>query len=67
MKDEAVDIVGEVGERDLRLGAHDADCADEQCHLSLLPGEHVLNADAVWLLQGLHPAAQGGMVREPHG
>ena len=44
MEDEAVDVVGEVGERDLRLGARDADGADEQRHLVLLPGEHVLDA-----------------------
>ena len=44
MEDQAVDIVGEVGERDLRLGARDADGADEQPHLILLAGEHMLDA-----------------------
>ena len=44
VEDQSVDIVGEVGERDLRLGARDADGADEQSHLILLAGEHVLDA-----------------------
>ena len=44
MEDQAVDIVDEVGERDLRFGACDADRADEQPHLILLTGEHVLDA-----------------------
>lgn len=43
MEDQSVDIVGEVGERDLRFGADDADGADEQSHLILLPGEHMLD------------------------
>ena len=30
VKNQAVDIVGKVGERELRLGATDADSADEQ-------------------------------------
>lgn len=44
MEDRAVHIVGKVGERDLRLGSSDADGADEQRHLVLLPGEDVLGA-----------------------
>ena len=44
MEYQAVDIVSEVGERNLRLGARDADGADEQPHLILLAGEHVLDA-----------------------
>ena len=44
VEDQAVDIVDEVGERDLRFGACDADRADEQPHLILLTGEHVLDA-----------------------
>ncbi len=46
VEDQAVDIVDEVGERDLRFGACDADGADKQPHLILLTGEHVLNAGA---------------------
>lgn len=46
VEDQAVDIVGEVGERDLRLGTRDADGADEQRHLVLLPSEHMFDAGA---------------------
>ena len=46
VEDQAVDIVDEVGERDLRFGARDADGADKQPHLILLTGEHVLDAGA---------------------
>ena len=46
MKDEAVDVVGEVGEADLRLGTDDADGADEKAHLILLPGKDMLDAGA---------------------
>ena len=38
--------ISSVGEADLRLGTRDADGADEQPHLVLLPGEHVLDAGA---------------------
>jgi hypothetical protein len=44
VENQAVDIVGEVGERDLRLGARDADGTDEQPHLILLAGKHMLDA-----------------------
>ena len=44
MEDQAVHIVSEVGEGDLRLGADDADGADEQRHLVRLAGEHVFDA-----------------------
>jgi len=43
VEDQAVHVVGEVGERDLGLGALDADGADEQPHLVLLPGEHMFD------------------------
>jgi hypothetical protein len=46
VEDQAVHIAGEVGQRDLGLGAFDADGADEQPHLVLLPGEDVFDAGA---------------------
>lgn len=46
MEDQAVHVVGEVGERDLGLGAFDADGANEQPHLVLLPGEDMFDAGA---------------------
>ena len=44
VEDQAVDVVGQVGEHDLRFGSGDADGADEKPHLVLLPGEHMLDA-----------------------
>ena len=41
--DKAVHVVGKVGEGDLGFGALDADGADEQPHLVLLPGEHMFD------------------------
>jgi hypothetical protein len=43
---QAVDIVGDVGERDLRLGAGDADGPEEQPHLILLKAKYVLDEGA---------------------
>ena len=60
MEDEAVDIVDEVGERDLRFGARDADGADEQPHLILLTGEHVLDARAHGRSFGIRPGRTPG-------
>lgn len=44
MEDQPVHVVGQVGERDLGLGAGDADGADEQAHFRLLMRAHVLDA-----------------------
>ena len=46
-------MVGEVGEGNLGLGALDADGADEQAHLILLPGEDMLNAGADFRFGGV--------------
>lgn len=43
MKDQAVEVVGDVGERQLRLGPRQADGADEQAEAGLLMGEDVLD------------------------
>ena len=39
MEDEAVEVVGQVGQRQFRLGPGDADGADEQPEAVLLMGE----------------------------
>jgi hypothetical protein len=44
MEDQAIDIVGEISERDLRLGAGDAFVADKHPDVSLLPGEDMFGA-----------------------
>ena len=46
VEDQAVHVVGEVGEGDLGLGALDADGPDEQPHLVFLPGKDMLDAGA---------------------
>ena len=46
MEDQAVHIVGQIGEGDPGLGTLDADGTDEQPLLVLLMGEHVLDAGA---------------------
>ena len=43
MEDQAVHIVGQIGQRDLGVGALDADGADEQPHVGLLLGEHMFD------------------------
>ena len=49
-------VVGEVGECDLGLGALDADGADEQPHLLLLPSEDMFNAGTDLGLGGIASA-----------
>ena len=44
MEDQAVHIVGQVGQRDPGLGSLDANGADEQPHLVFLPGKNMLDA-----------------------
>ena len=44
MEDQAVQIVGQIGQRDLGLGALDTDGADEQAHLVFLLSEQMLDA-----------------------
>ena len=46
MEDQTVHIVSEVGQRDLGLGALDADGSDEQAHFVLLMRKDVLDASA---------------------
>ena len=46
VEDQAVHIVGEVGERDLSLGALNADGTNEHAHLGFLLREHMLDASA---------------------
>lgn len=46
MEDQAVHAIGQIGERDLGLGALDADGADEQAHLVLLLSEDMLDVSA---------------------
>ena len=46
-------VVGEVGEGNLGFGALDADGADEQAHLILLPGEDMLDAGADFRFGGV--------------
>ena len=46
MEDQAVNIVSQIGKRDLCVGATQADRADEQPHLILLPGEDMFDAGA---------------------
>ncbi len=53
MEDQAVHVVGEIGQRDLGLGALDADGADEQPHLVLLPGEDMLDTGADFRFGGV--------------
>ena len=50
VENQSVDIVDEVGEGDLGLGTGDADRADEQRHLILLPGEHLLDTSTDGLI-----------------
>ena len=52
VENQSVDIVDEVGEGDLGLGTGDADGADEQRQLILLPGEHVLDTSTDGLIWG---------------
>ena len=60
VEDQAVHIVGEVGERDLGLGTLDADSADEQPHLVFLPGEDMLDAGAHFRFGGVGPGGALG-------
>ena len=53
MEEQAVHVVGEVGQRDLGFGTLDADGADEQAHDRLLMREHVLDAGADLRLGGV--------------
>lgn len=46
VEDQAVHVVGQIGQRDLGLSALDADGADKQPHLVLLVGEDVLDTGA---------------------
>ena len=55
VEDQAVHVVGEVGEVDLGLGALDADGADEQPHLVFLPGKDMLDAGADLRFGGVCP------------
>ncbi len=43
MEDKAIEIVGQVGQRQFCLGALDADGADEQPEFVLLVGKHVFD------------------------
>ncbi len=53
MEDQAIHVAGQIGERDLGLGALDADGADEQPHLGLLLREHVFDPGADLRLCGI--------------
>ena len=53
VEDQAVHVAGQIGERDLGLGALDADGADEQPHLGLLLREHVFDPGADLRLCGI--------------
>ena len=46
VEDQAMHVVGQIGQRDLSLCALDADGADEQAHLVFLPGKEMLDAGA---------------------
>lgn len=46
VEDQAVHVVGQIGQRDLGLGAFDADRADEQPHPGLLLREHMFDPGA---------------------
>ena len=46
MKDQAIEIVGQIGQGQFRLGPRDADGADEQPELVLLMSEHMLDPGA---------------------
>ena len=43
MEDQAIHVVGDVGERQFRLGAGEADGADEEAEARLLVREDVLD------------------------
>lgn len=53
MKDQAVEIVGQVGEREFCLRALDANGADEQPEFVLLVGEHMFDLGADCRLGGV--------------
>ena len=55
VEDQAVHVVGEVGEGDLGFGALDADSADEQHHLVLLPVEHMFDTGTDLRFGGVGP------------
>jgi hypothetical protein len=46
VEDQAVHVEGQIGERDFRLGALDADGADEQAHFRLLMRKDMLDPGA---------------------
>ena len=67
VEDEALHIVGKIGERDLGLGALDADRADEQGHVRLLLRKDMLDPrayfgfDPISSTQGFRPGFAFGL------
>lgn len=53
MEDQAVEVVGDVGEREFGLGARQADGADEEAEPVLLMGEDVLDRSPDRRLAGI--------------
>ena len=55
MKEEALEVIGEVGKADLGLGPNVANRPDEQAHAVLLMGKDMLDPGADGGLPGVGP------------
>ncbi len=61
MEDQAVEIVGQIGQGQFRLGPGDANGADEQAEPVLLMGEHMLDLARIEDLAALARAVAMGI------